>query len=253
MKNTIAHNAHRHFVHDVAADYNLRIPFYIRHAALIGIIALVAAAISWRLLPDTQAVLAGLIALIGLLLAIPSVAFWALLKFAQRRRFAIRHRIINSIPWRGDEHVLDVGTGSGIMLFGCAKRLSTGRGVGIDIYQPHAGGSTPEIFWRNAHVEGVQSRVDLQNVDARHMPFSDASFDVIVSSFALHHIGHSAADRAQATREMLRVLKPGGYISLYDVALVVNASLEAMQQADMQNISASGQQLTLLTARKPNS
>jgi arsenite methyltransferase len=243
-------HAYQHLVHNVAADYNLRIPHYIRHAILLGVVVLVGAVILSRILPADQSGLAVVAGIIGLLLAAPFIAVWTILKIMQNRRFAIRDRILNTLHWHGDEQVLDVGTGSGIMLFGCAKRLKTGKAVGIDIYLPNAGGGTEDVFWRNAHIEGVHDRVDLQNVDVRKMPYPDASFDVIVSSFAMHHIGHSAADRGLATREMLRVLKPGGTIALYDVAVVMNACQEEMKSAGVQEVRTSGKTLMLLTARK---
>ena len=38
------------------------------------------------------------------------------------------------IPWRGNETVLDVGTGRGLLMIGAARRLTTGISVGIDIW-----------------------------------------------------------------------------------------------------------------------
>src|SRR5262245_39967625 len=50
-------------------------------------------------------------------------------------KFRARDALLNSVPWRGDEQVLDVGCGHGLMLIGAAKRLTTGRATGIDIWQ----------------------------------------------------------------------------------------------------------------------
>src|ERR1043166_4376512 len=41
-----------------------------------------------------------------------------------------RERLLDHVAWRGDERVLDVGCGRGLMLVGAAKRLTTGRGRG---------------------------------------------------------------------------------------------------------------------------
>ncbi len=38
-------------------------------------------------------------------------------------------------PWTGDENVLDVGCGRGLMLLGAARRLTTGQAVGIDLWR----------------------------------------------------------------------------------------------------------------------
>jgi ribosomal protein L11 methylase PrmA len=50
-------------------------------------------------------------------------------------KFRARERLLDSIPWRGDETVLDVGCGRGLMLICAAKRLETGKAVGADIWQ----------------------------------------------------------------------------------------------------------------------
>jgi arsenite methyltransferase len=132
----------------------------------------------------------------------------------QTARNRLLDTIVEVVNWRGDERVLDVGTGSGIVLFACAKQLRTGTATGIDIYDPNAGGGSAERFWRNARAEGVTDRVELLNVDARHMTFADETFDVAVSSLAMHHIG-LAQDRQRATAEIIRILKPGGSIAWY--------------------------------------
>src|SRR5436190_962392 len=50
-------------------------------------------------------------------------------------KFRARDALLEAIPWRGDERVLDVGCGHGLMLIGAAKRLTSGRATGIDIWQ----------------------------------------------------------------------------------------------------------------------
>src|ERR1700732_837604 len=45
-----------------------------------------------------------------------------------------RERLLETIPWRGDEVVLDVGCGRGLMLIGAAHRLTSGKAVGVDIW-----------------------------------------------------------------------------------------------------------------------
>ena len=49
-------------------------------------------------------------------------------------KFRHRDRMLAMIPWKGDETVLDVGTGRGLLMIGAAKRLSTGQALGIDIW-----------------------------------------------------------------------------------------------------------------------
>jgi hypothetical protein len=66
-----------------------------------------------------------------------------------------REKLLNRIPWRGDEQVLDVGCGRGLMLVGAAKRLSSGRAMGVDIWQAEdLSGNRPESTLENARREG---------------------------------------------------------------------------------------------------
>ena len=59
---------------------------------------------------------------------------------------------------------------------------------------------------RNAALEGVSDRIDIETGDMRALPFPDGTFDVVVSSLAIHNISSNAA-RAQAVAEAWRVLK----------------------------------------------
>jgi ubiquinone/menaquinone biosynthesis C-methylase UbiE len=128
-----------------------------------------------------------------------------------------RDRLLDGIPWRGDELVLDVGCGRGLLLIGAAKRLTSGKAIGIDIWRSRdQSGNHREATLSNAAVEGVESRVEVRDGDARRIPCADATFDVVVSSFALHNIG-GAKGRAQAVREIARVLKPGGVVAILDI------------------------------------
>lgn len=128
-----------------------------------------------------------------------------------------RERLLDRHAWRGDERVLDVGCGRGLLLVGAAKRLTTGTATGIDIWQTEdLSGNRPEATLENARREGVAERVDVQTCDMRRTPFADGTFDVIVTSWAVHNL-YDAKDRDDAIREMVRVLKPGGTALVKDI------------------------------------
>jgi arsenite methyltransferase len=128
-----------------------------------------------------------------------------------------RETLLDKLSWNGDEHVLDVGCGRGLLLIGAAKRLTTGRATGVDIWQTEdLSGNDPAATLENARREGVADRVAIETADMRKLPFPDASFDAVVSRAAIHNL-YSAADRAAAIREIARVLKPGGRALIDDI------------------------------------
>ena len=99
------------------------------------------------------------------------------------------------------EHVLDVGTGTGVVAITAAR--TGARVTGIDL--------TPELLevaHENARIGQVEAIVWTEG-DAENLPYPDASFHVVVSQF-----GHMFAPRPEvAVSEMRRVLKPGGRIA----------------------------------------
>ncbi|HZL26867.1 MAG TPA: class I SAM-dependent methyltransferase [Acidobacteriaceae bacterium] len=122
--------------------------------------------------------------------------------------------------WRGDEQVLDVGCGRGLLLAGAAKRLGAeGHATGIDIWSNEdMGGNSEAATLHNLKLEGATDRCTLVSEGAQAMRFGDASFDVIVSNLCLHNI-YDLPTRRKALHEIVRVLKPGGLALISDYKL----------------------------------
>lgn len=152
-----------------------------------------------------------------------------LMLFMREVRKSVRQTVIDSVPMTGDEHVLDVACGAGMLLNGFAQRLTTGKAFGIDIFQPNSGGGSLVQLHKNTKAEGVENKISFQKMDARHLQFEDARFGVVASSLALHHIGTTRQEIEQAVIEMVRVLKPGGYIALVDLAPMIDIAEGALQ------------------------
>jgi arsenite methyltransferase len=140
----------------------------------------------------------------------------SMLVYSKSGKIAFRDAILDSIPWRGNERVLDVGCGRGLLLIGAAKRLPQGSAIGLDKWVRGAlTGNGTEAVLRNAEAEGVIARIEVREGDARRLPFPDAAFDVVVSNFVVHEVD-TLQEREQMMSEMMRVLTPGGRLALVD-------------------------------------
>ena len=139
-----------------------------------------------------------------------------MLIYAKFGKFRHRDRMLQLHNWRGDEQVLDVGTGRGLLLVGAARRLTTGHATGIDIWNKEdLSGNALERTEQNMAVEGVAEKCSLLSEGAQKMSAPDNSFDVILSNLCLHNI-YDKPTRLRACNEIARVLKPGGVAIISD-------------------------------------
>jgi ubiquinone/menaquinone biosynthesis C-methylase UbiE len=103
------------------------------------------------------------------------------------------------------------------MLVGAAKRLSTGKAVGVDIWsQQDQANNSAEGAYTNADLEGVTDKIEIKTADMREMPFENGIFDVVVSHWAVHNL-ETEVERKLAIDEIIRVLKSDGILLLSDI------------------------------------
>jgi ubiquinone/menaquinone biosynthesis C-methylase UbiE len=140
-----------------------------------------------------------------------------MLFFSKVQKLKDRDKLLNLIQWSGREYVLDIGCGRGLMLIGAAKRLTTGKAIGIDLWQQQdQANNNAEATLANAKIEDVLERIEVKTADMRELPFPENHFDVVVSNWAVHNV-EAAADRQRALNEIIRVLKPGGSVVIGDI------------------------------------
>lgn len=200
-----------------APNYGIDAPLAVRNllvVAALGVISLITRLLGVWSGQDQIAVIARPLMMAGL--GCGAMGLWMLYdsKIGKMREC---EELLDKLAWRGDERVLDVGCGLGLFLIGAAKRLSTGRAVGIDKWQQEdLSGNNAAGTLSNAMIEGVAEKVEVHTGDARKLPFDNASFNVVLSSMALHNI-YNASERQTAVREIARVLKSGGRVLIVDV------------------------------------
>jgi SAM-dependent methyltransferase len=132
-------------------------------------------------------------------------------------KFAVWSDLLDRLDLKGNERLLDIGCGRGAVLLMAAQRLPRGRAVGVDIWSTKdQSGNAEQVTRGNADLESVADRVELHTADMRQLPFDDSSFDVVVSSLAIHNVP-GAGERAKAVREAARVLKKNGKLMIVDV------------------------------------
>jgi SAM-dependent methyltransferase len=145
------------------------------------------------------------------------VIFGSALYTTLRGKFVVWAELLDKLNLRGDERILDLGCGRGAVLLLAAQHLTTGQAVGVDLWRGvDQSGNSAEATRRNAIAEGVADRVELHTGDMTALPFEDNSFDVVVSSLAIHNI-RGRAGREKAVDEAVRVLRPGGRLMIADI------------------------------------
>jgi len=113
----------------------------------------------------------------------------------------VGEQLAEACDLRADERVLDVAAGNGNASLAAARRNA--RVTSTDYV-----GSLLERGAERARAEGLA--IDFQVADVEALPFGDASFDVVLSSFGVMF----APDHAKSAAEMARVCRPGGRIGL---------------------------------------
>jgi ubiquinone/menaquinone biosynthesis C-methylase UbiE len=115
--------------------------------------------------------------------------------------------LISQANIQHDHSVLDVGCGTGTLIVMLKRRYPAVQVVGLDPDSKALRRADKKI--RRAGVS-----VQLDHGFADELPYREASFDRVFSSFMFHHLDE--AERERTSREVLRVLKPGGSFHLLD-------------------------------------
>jgi len=131
--------------------------------------------------------------------------------------------------------VLDIGSGTGLILIELASRVPDILVTGVDL-------SSGMIDRAREHVaaNGFEDRVELRVEDATRLPFEDASFSQVISNSILHHL----PDPRACLVEAVRVLDVGGLLFFRDLLRPDSADeVERLVQLHAEGANPQQQQL----------
>lgn len=98
---------------------------------------------------------------------------------------------LGCVHWRGDEKVLDIGSGPGDWYNSIHEKYPNTAYYGLDLH--------PGML----HKHAAQKTLNVS--DIQNLPYADGTFDIVMANHVLFHV----PDMEQAMRECRRVLKPG--------------------------------------------
>jgi 2-polyprenyl-3-methyl-5-hydroxy-6-metoxy-1,4-benzoquinol methylase len=161
-----------------------------------------------------------LAAAVHVYLSFPNLVFLAFLLFLLSVNFFVGNLVIHSpenttyliLPWvnlfnDGSTRILDAGCGAGRTTVALSK-IYSGKITAIDTFDSNyidGGGNT--LLEKNLKLVGISDQVEIVQGDITSTNFQEATFDAVVSSYMIDHLGDQ---KFNALREINRILKPKG-------------------------------------------
>ncbi len=119
-----------------------------------------------------------------------------------------RRKAIRQLKSAAPQTLLDIATGTGDFAILAAKMLKPQRLVGVDISE-----GMMEVGRKKVAKEKLEDIITFRKEDCMELSFEDESFDAVTAAFGIRNF----SDLDRGLREMCRVLKKGGSLSVVEL------------------------------------
>ena len=130
-----------------------------------------------------------------------------------------RRKAIRQLAPYKPQALLDIATGTGDFAILAAEMLKPTRLVGADISE-----GMMEIGRQKVREKGLDSIISFAKEDCLALSYPEATFDAVTAAFGIRNF----ADLDAGLREMCRVLKPGGHLSIVELTSPVSFPMKQL-------------------------
>lgn len=120
-----------------------------------------------------------------------------------------RRKAVDMLRTDNPDKILDVASGTADLAILLARLTDASRITGVDLSE-----GMLAVGREKVRREGLESRITLQQADCLALPMPDCSFDAVTVAYGVRNFQHLL----QGYREMLRVLRPGGTLTVIELS-----------------------------------
>ena len=130
-----------------------------------------------------------------------------------------RRKAIKQLAPFKPQSLLDIATGTGDFAILAAEMLRPQKLVGADISE-----GMMEIGRQKVRQKGLQDIISFDKEDCLHLSYQDETFDAVTAAFGIRNF----ADLDSGLREMQRVLRKGGHLSIVELTSPVSFPMKQL-------------------------
>lgn len=130
-----------------------------------------------------------------------------------------RRKAVDMLRRHPHAKILDVATGTGDLALLLARRTDAEMITGIDLSE-----GMIEVGRKKVEHAGLTDRISLRSGDCLNLPMADDTFDAVTVAYGVRNFENLLA----GYREMLRVLRPGGTLTVIELSTPVNRLIKPL-------------------------